>query len=87
MSVYRDHKIPVPKLYLESYQNLTHCFIVSFYDYEEFVHALSQWAYESETHKVIANRDVEKGKLYYVNELGDVLRYTLSDFIYHLQED
>lgn len=85
--VYRDHTLPTPKLFLESYQNTTHCFIVSFSDYEEFVYALSQWAYESETHKVIAARDVEKGKLYYINEVGDVLRYTLNDFIYELQED
>ena len=86
MKVYRDHKLPLPKLILESYRNLANAFLVSFEDYNAFVHALEGFDLDMQPHTVVAIKDVQKGQLYYVNENGDVLRYKLNDFIYTADE-
>lgn len=77
---YREESLKAPRLIIATYSNLTDCFIVSFEDYSNFLNALSQWSDEYKTHKVIADRTVEVGKLYYIGDQGTVMRYTLKDF-------
>lgn len=78
--VYREVQVKLPKLYLASYATLKNCFIVSFQDCLKFEEALQDWDDVKLTHSVIADRAVEVGKLFYVNEDGDVTLYSLKDF-------
>lgn len=84
-TVYREIPLVAPKMLIMNYGQLKNALIVSFHDYLNISYPLMrEFSYEKVT--LIAAKDVDIGRVFYVSDEGTITAYSLEDFIEYMEE-